>query len=90
MAKGKHKNHTSRNKDHSPPSEPITPTSTSPGYPNTPEKQASDLKSYLLMLVKDIKDFNNSLKAIQENTAKEVKVHKEKQENTTKQVMELN
>jgi chromosome segregation ATPase len=51
----------------------------------------SDLKSYLLMLVEDIKkDFNNSLKEIQENTAKEVEVLKEKQENTNKQVMELN
>ena len=44
------------------------------------------------------KDFNNSLKEIQENTAKHVedikeeaqKSLKELQENTTKQVMELN
>jgi chromosome segregation ATPase len=43
------------------------------------------------MLVEDIKkDFNNSLKEIQENTAKEIEVLKEIQENTTKQVMELN
>jgi chromosome segregation ATPase len=41
------------------------------------------------MLVEDIKkDFNNSLKEIQENTAKEVESLKEIQENTTKQVME--
>ena len=39
------------------------------------------------MMVEDIKqDFNNSLKEIQENTAKELQVLKEKQENTTKQV----
>ena len=39
------------------------------------------------MLVEDIKkDFNNSLKDIQENTAKELQVLKEKQENTIKQV----
>ena len=39
------------------------------------------------MMVEDIKkDFNNSLKEIQENTAKEVEVLKEKQENTSKQV----
>jgi hypothetical protein len=51
----------------------------------------SDLKSHLMMLVEDIKKvFNNSLKEIQENTAKEVEVHKEIQGNTTKQVMELN
>ena len=50
------------------------------------------------MMVEDIKkDFNNSLKEIQENTAKLVdlkeeaqKSLKEFQENTTKQVMELN
>ena len=44
-----------------------------------------------MMLVEDIKkDFNSSLKEIQENTAKEVEVLKEIQENTTKRVMELN
>jgi hypothetical protein len=58
-----------------------------------------------MMMLEDIKkDFNNLLKEIQENTAKElqglkekhenttkqVEVLKEKQENTTKQVMELN
>jgi hypothetical protein len=87
MEKGKHKNLTNRNQDHSPSSEPSTPTSASPGYPNTPEKQDSDLKSYLMMLVEDIKkDFNNSLKEIQENTAKEVEVLKGIQENTIKQV----
>jgi vacuolar-type H+-ATPase subunit E/Vma4 len=50
-----------------------------------------DLKAYLMMMVEDIKkDFNNSLEEIQENTAKEVEVLKEKQENITKQVMEMN
>jgi chromosome segregation ATPase len=40
-----------------------------------------------MMMVEDIKKaFNNSLKEIQENTAKEVQILKEKQENTTKQV----
>ena len=51
------------------------------------------------MMVEDIKkDFNNSLKEIQENTAKQVedlkeetqKSLKELQENTTKHVLELN
>jgi gas vesicle protein len=91
MAKGKLKNLTNRNQDHSPSSEPSTPISASTGYPNTPKMQDSVLKSYLLMLVEDIKKyFNNSLKEIQENTAKEVEVLKEKQENTTKEVKELN
>ena len=43
------------------------------------------------MMVEDIKkDFNNSLKKIQKNTAKELQVLKEKEENTSKQVMEMN
>jgi hypothetical protein len=38
-----------------------------------------DLKAYLMKMVENIKkDFNNSLKEIQENTAKEVQVLKEK------------
>jgi hypothetical protein len=91
MAKGKHKNLTNRNKDHSLSSEPSTPTSASPEYPNTPEKLGPDLKAYLMMMVEDIKkDINYSLKEIQENSAKEVQVLKEKQENTTKQVEALN
>jgi gas vesicle protein len=99
MAKGKHKNLTDRNQDHSPSSEHSTPTPPSPGHPNTPEKIVPDLKAYLMMMVEDIKkDFINSLKEIQENTAKQVedlkeeaqKSLKELQENMTKQVMELN
>jgi hypothetical protein len=71
MAKGKRKNLTNRNQDHSPSSEPSTPTKASPGYPNTLKKQDSKLKSYLMMLVEDFKkDINNSLKEIQGNTAK--------------------
>ena len=71
MAKGKCKNPTNRNIDHSPSSKRSTPTPPSPGHPNTPEKIVPDLKSYLMMMVEDIeKDFNNSLKEIQENTAK--------------------
>jgi hypothetical protein len=63
VAKGKHKNLTNRNQDHSPSSEPSTPTSASPGYPNTPEKQDSNLKSCFMMLVEDFKkDITNSKK----------------------------
>jgi hypothetical protein len=91
MAKGRHKNLTNRNQDHSLSSEPSTPTSASAGYPNTPEKFDPDLKAYLMMMVEDIKkDFNNSLEEIQENTAKELQVLKEKEENTSKQEMEMN
>jgi hypothetical protein len=71
--KGKCKNLTNKNKDHSPSAEPSTPTSGRPGYLNTTKKLDPDLKAYLMMMVEDIKkDFNNSLKEIQANTAKEV------------------
>ena len=63
MVKGKCKNLTNSNQDHSPSSERSTPTSPSPRHPNTPEKLDPDLKAYLMMMVEDIKkDFNNSLK----------------------------
>jgi hypothetical protein len=72
MAKGRHKDPTNKNQDHSPSSEPSTPTSASPGHPNTPENLDLDLKAYLMIMVEDIKKvFNNSLKEIQ-NTAKEL------------------
>jgi hypothetical protein len=46
-------------------SETSTPKTASPGYPNTPKKQDSDLKSYLMMLVEDFKKgINNSLEEI--------------------------
>ena len=78
MAKGKLKNLTNRNQDHSASSERSIPTTVSPGYPNTHKKQDSDLKSFLMMLVENFKrGINNSLKEIQENTAKQVEVLKE-------------
>jgi hypothetical protein len=44
-----------------------------------------------MMMVEDIKKvFNKSLKEIQENTAKDLQVLIEKQENTSKQMMEMN
>jgi hypothetical protein len=87
MAKGKQENLTNKNQDHSPSSKPSTPTSPSPGHPNTPKNLDPYLEAYLMMMVEGIKkDFNNSLKEIEENTAKELQVLKEKQENTTKQV----
>jgi hypothetical protein len=63
MEKGKRKNLTNRNQDHSPSSETSTPTLPSPEHPNTPEKLDQDLKAYLKMMVEEEKkDFNNSLK----------------------------
>ena len=85
MAKGKSRNLTNRNQDHSPSSEPSTPTLPSPGHPNTPKKLDRDLKAYLMMMLEDIKkDFNGSLKEIQENTAKQVENLKRKHKNPLK------
>ena len=89
MAKGKHKNVTNRNQDHSPSSEHSTPTPPSPGHPNTPEKLDPDLKAYLMMMVEDIKkDFNNSLKETQENTDKQVEYLKEEAQKSLKVLQE--
>jgi hypothetical protein len=77
MAKGKLKN-LNRNQDYLTLSEPSTLTKVSPGYSNISEKQNSDLKSYLMMLVGDFKkDINNSIKEIQDNTVKKVEAIKE-------------
>jgi hypothetical protein len=61
MAKGKCKNLTNRNQDHSPSSEHSTPTSPSPGHPNTLKKLDLNLKAYLIMMEENIKkDFNET------------------------------
>jgi predicted RecB family endonuclease len=88
MAKGKRKNPTNKNQEHSPSSERITDSPPPiPGHPNKTENLDPDLKTFLMMMVEDIKkNFHNSLKEIQESTAKELQVLKEKQENTTKQL----
>lgn len=59
-------------------SELSTQNTESPGYCNTPEKQDSDSKLYLMILREDFKkDINYSLKEIQENTSKQVEALKE-------------
>jgi hypothetical protein len=73
MAKGRYKILFNTDQDQSPSSEPSTPTSPSPGLPNTAKKLEQDLKPYHMMMVEEIKkDVNNSLKEIQEKTAKEL------------------
>jgi hypothetical protein len=99
MEGGTDKNISNRNQDiFKASSEPSSPTSVSPGYPNIVEKQYSDVKITLMMIIEDFrKDTNNSLKEIQGNTDKELEALKEEtqksikelQENTTKQVKEL-
>jgi hypothetical protein len=44
MVRGMGKNINNRNQCHLAPSEPSSPTTASPRYPKTPEKQDSDLK----------------------------------------------
>ena len=65
MARGKGKNISNRNQGYLASSELSSPTTTSPGCTNTPEKQDSDLKSLLMMTIEDFtKYINNSLKEI--------------------------
>jgi hypothetical protein len=87
MVKGRHKNLTNRNQNHLASSAPSILTTANPVNPNTPVKQDSHLKSYLMMLVQDFnKDINNSLKEIQENTAKQVEVLKEEAQKNLKEL----
>ena len=74
MTKGRRKNLTNSSQDHSPSSEPSTPTSASPGYPNTPEKLDPNLKAYLMMMVEDIKkDLINHIKKYRRTLLKSYK-----------------
>jgi hypothetical protein len=74
MAGSKLKNRSKRNQGYLASSEPYSPTIASTGYTITPKKQDMDLISLLMMMMEDYKkDINNSLKEIQENTSKQVK-----------------
>jgi hypothetical protein len=55
MARAKGKNISNRNQGYLASSEPNSPTRVSPGYPNTPEKQYSDLKSHLMMMIEELR-----------------------------------
>ena len=55
MVGGKHKNIVNRGQGYLASSEPNSPTIASPGYSNTLEKQDSDLKSLVMMMIEDIK-----------------------------------
>jgi hypothetical protein len=48
-----------------------------------------DLKSYIMMVVEDLKKgINNSLKEIQENSAKDVEALKEETQKSLKEILE--
>ena len=71
MAKGKRRNTTNRNLGNMTVSEPNSSTTACPGYHNTSEKKDLDLKSLVMMLLKELKkDINESLKEIQGNMNK--------------------
>jgi hypothetical protein len=53
MAKGKHKKLINSNQGYLALSKPSSPTTASPGYSNTPDKQDLDLKSHLMMLIEE-------------------------------------
>jgi hypothetical protein len=55
MARGKGKNISNRNQGYLASSETSSPTIVRPGYPNTPEKQDSDLKLHLMIMIEDFK-----------------------------------
>ena len=85
MAKGKSKNLTNRNQDNSASSESNTATTAIPRHCNTPKKQDSNLKLYLMMVIEDFKKgINNSLKEIQENTDKQVEDLEEEAQNPSR------
>ena len=65
MVRVKGKNISNRKQGYLASSEPSSPTTMSHGYPNILEKQDSDLKSHLMMMIKEFKmDINNSVKDI--------------------------
>jgi hypothetical protein len=85
MAGDKLKNISNRNQGYLASSEPNSPTMASPEYTISPEKQNSNIKSLLMMMVEDFKkDMTNSLKEIQENIAKQVEALKKEHKNPLK------
>jgi hypothetical protein len=84
MAKGK--NISNRNKGYLASSEPSSPTTVVTGCPKRWEKQDSDLKSHLMLMIEHItKDINNSIKDIQENTNKKFESLKEEKQKSLKE-----
>jgi ribosome recycling factor len=57
------------------------------GYLNTPEKQDSDLRLHLMVMIEEFKkDINNSLKEIPENIGKQVEAIKEETQKSLKEL----
>jgi hypothetical protein len=74
MARGKHKTISNRRQYMWALSEFSSPSTASPEYTSTSENQKADLKFYLMKIIESFEeDINNSLKEIQDNTIKQVK-----------------
>jgi hypothetical protein len=85
MAGSKCKNKSNRNQGYLASLQPNSPTIASPGYTIKMEKQDSDLKSLLMMVIEDFKkDITTSLKEIQGNTGKQLETLKEETQNPLK------
>ena len=66
MVRGKNKSLTNRNQGYLASLEHSTPTTGTPAYSNMLEKENSDLKSHLMMIIRNFKkDMNSSIKEIQ-------------------------
>jgi len=86
MARGKRRNPSNRNQEYMASSEPNSPTKANTEYPNTPEKQDLDLKSYFIMMLEDFKkDMKNSLREMQENINKQVEAYREESQKSLKE-----
>ena len=78
-----------RNQGYLTSSEPSSSTIVSLEYPNIPEKQYSDLKSHLMMMIEGFKkNLNNSIKEIQENTVKQLEALKKETQKSLKVLQE--
>ena len=93
MARGKRKNIPKRNQDKLATAEPSSPITANSRMPNTPEKEDSDPKSYLKMMMETCKQEqvkkHKEIKAVKEETRKKKKKIKELEENRTKEMKEL-
>jgi len=83
MARGKHRNPSNRNQDYMASSEPNSPNKPNTEYRNTPEKQDLVSKSYLIMMLEDIKkDVKNSLR-------EQVEAYREESQKSLKEFQEI-
>ena len=89
MAKGKCRNVTNRNQGNMAASEPNSPLTASPGYPNTPEKQDLVLKSLVMMLLQEhMKGINKSLKEIPEKNDQKLEALTRETQKSLKEIQE--